>query len=148
MYPTVTLLVTKSSTFFFMIGFSVLFQECSNHIWKCPLPTVDQKLSNSNQGQETQLEEYVLRIHINNGSQPKLFIAKRQLVSHLKTISEHLLIWISQFALFDKNPSTSNNTPIKASLALALPTWGSLSIFSSPLSMLSVRSEPLLFLLC
>ena len=90
MYPTVTLLVTKSSTFFFMIGFSVLFQECSNHIWNCPLPTVDQKLSNSNQGQETQLEEYVLRIHINDESQQKLFIAKRELVSHFKTISEHL----------------------------------------------------------
>ena len=59
MYPTLTLLVTKSSTYFFMICFSVLFQECSNHIWNCPLPTVDQKLSNSNQGQETQLEEYV-----------------------------------------------------------------------------------------
>ena len=113
MYPTLTLLVTKSSTYFFMICFSVLFQECSNHIWNCPLPTVDQKLSNSNQGQETQLEEYV---YINDGPQLKLFIAKRELVSHLKTISEHLLIWISQFAQFDTNPSTSNYTWIEASV--------------------------------
>ena len=150
MYPTLTLLVTKSSTYFFMICFSVLFQECSNHIWNCPLPTVDQKLSNSNQGQETQLEEYV---YISMTDHSRSFSLQR---------GNLFLIWKPFLSIFSSEyPNLRNLTQIPALLiTLQLKplllllcqerealSRSSLLLFKQ-IDMLSVRSEPLLFLLC
>ena len=125
----------KSSAYFFMIGFSVLFQECSNHIWKCPLPTVDQKLSNSNQGQETQLEEYVyisMTDHSRSFSLQRgnLFLIWKPFLSILAPLGERFSSEYPNLRNLTQIPALLITLELKPSLAASLPTWGSLSIFS------------------